>query len=80
MKRYDGLLGGDDAGANGIYSKETGEMVLSSRELDALGVSLFVAVTHDWSDATIEDLMVRTAERQARNKAVWEARQRELGR
>ena len=80
MKRYDGLLGGDDAGANGIYSKETGEMVLSSTELDALGVSLFIVVTHDWADATIEDLMVQTAERQARNKAAWEARQRELGR
>ena len=80
MKNYTAVSGSSDAGENGIYTMGYDAMVLSSRELDKLGVSLSRVVYADWSDTAIEDLVAQNEKRMAKNKAVWEARQRELGR
>ena len=80
MKNYTAISGSSDAGENGIYTLGYGTMVLSARELDKLNVQLSRVVYADWSDTAIKSLIAQNEKRMAKNKAAWEARQRELGR
>lgn len=72
MKRYAGILGSGDAGANGIYTKDGGEQVLDAGALDKLGVELITVIVRDWSDTAIEALIVQSQERMAKAKVTWE--------
>lgn len=72
MKKYTGIWGSGDAGANGIYTKNYREQVLSSYALHRLGIELVTVIKNDWSDTTIESLIVQNQERMAEAKAAWE--------
>jgi hypothetical protein len=72
MKKYTGVWGSGDAGENGIYTQGYGEQVLSSRELDKLGIELIDVISRDYADSTIESLIAQNEERMARAREARE--------
>lgn len=72
MKKYTGVWGSGDAGANGIYTEDCNEQVLDARALDKLGIELVAVIRNDWSDTAIDGLIIQNRERMASAKAAWQ--------